>query len=101
MLAQQLVDAILVKLAGKLDQEVARVELENAWDAAPIRSISGGAGERGMTWIHQGGLQVVVVHLLAVDTVAVATGAGVDADVSAFLGRKPIQYPVVQIYEGL
>ena len=51
--------------------------------------------------VHQGSLQVLVVHFHAVGSVAIATGSGGDAKVSALLGQTPIWHPVVQVYERL
>ena len=70
-----LVDLLLVPLALELDHEIAGIELEHARQ------------------------QVVVGHVGAVHRIAVAAGAGVDADVHPFLRREAVEHSVDQIDE--
>lgn len=77
VLPDLLVHLLLVRLAGQLDQKVAGVHLEHA------------------------GQELVVVNVLAVDAVAVAAGAGVDADVLALVGGEAVEDLVVQVDECL
>lgn len=71
------VDARLVPLGRELDEEVAGVHGE------------------------EGGQQVAVGDLVGVDRVAVAAGAGVDADVGALGSGEAGQDAVVEVDEGL
>ena len=74
-LADDVVDAVLVPLAGELDEEVTRVHAEHARQ------------------------QVVVVDVRAVHGVTVAAGAGVHADPGALLRREACEHAVVEIDE--
>ena len=71
-----LVDARLVRLGRQLDEEVARVHGEERREQRGVRDVVG------------------------VDRVAVAAGAGVDADVGAFGGGEAGEDAVVEVDEG-
>ena len=75
MLADQLVDALLVLFAGKLDQEIAGVHLEHARQ------------------------QIGIVDVGAVGRIAIAAGASMDADILALGRREPVDDPVVELDE--
>ena len=77
VLAAHLVDGLAVVLGRALDQEVARVELEHLAQ------------------------QLLVGDFLGVHRVAVAAGAGVDADVDALLGAEAVDHAVVEVDELL
>lgn len=77
MLANLLVHLFLVLFTRTLDKEVSRINLEQA------------------------GQKLVVRDLGAVDAVAVASRAGVDANVLALFGAEAGKNSVVEVDEGL